>query len=210
LRPVKGLAGALVVLLVCSVGLTAVNLLFEFLVEDWGRPSAGAGVSVLQGILNALSSGASIALIIVFCMWLYRVLRNAEQRHPEAGLNPGWAVGSFFVPFVHLVLPYFEVRRGWRADVSPDSGPVTAWFVPWALGMAATYVTVILVVSISSRTVSAATRSTTPDLDAFYDQTHSLQLVAGAVGLVLNALAAFFLAQMARRWTAVQEGPPVS
>ncbi|MEA3166802.1 MAG: hypothetical protein QOJ26_1676, partial [Thermoplasmata archaeon] len=75
LRPVKGLAGALVVLLACSVGLTAVNLLFEFLVKDWGRPSAGAGVSVLQGILNALSSGASIALIIVFCMWLYRVLR---------------------------------------------------------------------------------------------------------------------------------------
>jgi uncharacterized membrane protein len=81
---------------------------------------------------------------------------------------------------------------------------VTAWFVPWALGLATTYVSAILVVSIAVRDLFS------PDLDAFYAEVRQIALVTGGIALALNAVAAFFLAQMARQWSAVQEGPPVS
>jgi hypothetical protein len=48
------------------------------------------------------------------------------------------------------------------------------------------------------------------DPAAIVAEMRPLQLVAGAVSLVLQALAAYFLARMARQWTDHQEGSPVS
>ncbi|HUR26124.1 MAG TPA: DUF4328 domain-containing protein [Candidatus Thermoplasmatota archaeon] len=211
MRPTRGLVGALVGLLAASVGISAVTLAAEFLVEEWGQPGSGAALVVLQGAVSTVALGVSVALVLVFCMWLHRTLANAKARHPVAGINPGWGIGSFFVPFVHLVVPYFEVARAWRADVSSDSRPVAAWFLPWALYMLAGYVTAVLVVTIAFRTFVAVFDATSPpDTSALYEGMRPLQLVAGTVSLVLQALAAYFLSKMARQWTAHQEGPPVS
>ena len=57
-----------------------------------------------------------IATIVVFLMWLHRSYENL----PALGVSPrdlkyssGWAVGSFFVPFVNLVVPYRAVVELW-------------------------------------------------------------------------------------------------
>jgi Domain of unknown function (DUF4328) len=217
LRPTRGLVQPLVLLLAFSVGLSALALVLQVVFTDWGAPSASTGQSILESVLGFASFGVSLALIIVFCMWLHRTLANAKARHPGADIKPGWAVGSFFVPVAHLFLPYFEVRRGWTADVSQDAGPVTAWFVPWALATAAAYVTAIVAASIAFQAafaqIDAAQDPSDFDIDSIYESVRPLQLVAGAIGLALNATAAFFLARLARQWTAAQEapqGPPVS
>lgn len=202
------------VLLAVSVGLSALSLLLQFLIEDWGSPSSTGPSSVVESLMGTIGSGVSLALIIVFCMWLFRILKNAKQRHPEQSINAGWTVGSFFVPFVHLLLPYFELRQGWRADVSPDTRDLTRWFVPWSLHMASWYVfapiLVLVALDPALDAVRAAGPGEPPDLSGVFADLRPLLLGMSSVSLVLQTLAAFFLARVVRRWTALQEGPPVS
>jgi hypothetical protein len=53
-----------------------------------------------------------------------------------AAYSAGWAVGSFFVPFVNLVVPYRAVRELWNRSLGPSlfvtsaAGP-PAWFPLW-------------------------------------------------------------------------------
>jgi hypothetical protein len=71
-------------------------------------------------------------------MWLYRAHNNLRVFDPSVRLDhsAGLAVGSFFIPFANLVIPYRAVREVWQKSVSPDeaifSEPGTpAWFPVW-------------------------------------------------------------------------------
>ena len=79
-----------------------------------------------------------IATVVFFCMWLYRVYANLRAINPGSPLDhsPGWAVGSFFVPFVNLVIPYRAVREVWQKSGHPDEAMFSlpsppAWFPIW-------------------------------------------------------------------------------
>jgi hypothetical protein len=204
LRPVQGLAGSLVVLVAIVVGWAALNLALMAMFADWGSPFATGPVAAAEQLVSVVAAGLSIAAIVVFCMWLYRVMANARQRHPAVGISPGWAVGSFFIPIVHLFAPYFAIRRAWQADVSQDEGALTAWFLPWSLSTLLGYVAGTLVAVIAFQAMFEA------DIDDLWDDLRPVQIAVGAVSLVLQAISAFFLVRVVRRWTALQEGPPVS
>lgn len=209
-RPTRGLVTPMFVLLAASVGLGALALLLQLLNEDWGTPSASGPVSAVSSVLGAATSGVGIALAIVFCIWLHRTLSNARDRYPMAGISPGWAVGSFFVPVAHLVLPYFQVRKGWRAEVSIDERPLAAWFVPWALALAAGYVAGVVGLTLGMRVALSGLGSDEVDVDAVYREIRPLQLLAASISVPLDAIAAYFLARVVRQWTALQERAPVS
>ena len=88
-----------------------------------------------------------IALAVAFLVWLYRVSRNVPALgNPKSGVeySPGWALGSFFIPFVNLVVPYKAVREVWvKSDpavrtgddfmfAQPSSAPlVLGWWIMW-------------------------------------------------------------------------------
>jgi len=71
-------------------------------------------------------------------MWLYRAYGNLRAFGPSRRLNysPGLAVGSFFIPFANLALPYSAVKEIWQKSGPPDEaflselGPPT-WFTIW-------------------------------------------------------------------------------
>ena len=87
------------------------------------------------------------ALVVAFLVWLYRAVRNVPALgNPKSGVeySPGWAVGSFFVPFVNLVVPYRAVREVWEKSdpavrtgddfmfAQPSSAPlVLGWWLAW-------------------------------------------------------------------------------
>lgn len=98
------------------------------------------------GMLYLLVFGSTI---VFFCMWLYRASRNlvalGTPRH-ALEYSPGWAVGSFFVPFVNLVVPYRAVRETWAKSEpavgdetymspSPPGGPafMKLWWAFWLI-----------------------------------------------------------------------------
>lgn len=61
-----------------------------------------------------------IATIVAFLMWLYRSYENLPHfgvRKNDLQYSSGWAVGSFFIPFVNLVVPYRAVKELWSKSV---------------------------------------------------------------------------------------------
>ena len=66
--------------------------------------------------------------VIFFCIWLYRAYDNLRAFNPSLPLDhsPGWAVGSFFVPFVNLLIPYRAVREVWQRSEPPDESFLSA------------------------------------------------------------------------------------
>src|SRR6185503_20491846 len=77
--------------------------------------------------------------VVFFSMWLYRSYENLRSfGHWARNLHhsSGWAVGSFFVPFANLVIPYRAVKELWQNSVSVEDtrlglGPVPSWFPLW-------------------------------------------------------------------------------
>ncbi|MEA2206843.1 MAG: hypothetical protein QOE77_3619 [Blastocatellia bacterium] len=91
------------------------------------------GVGLLQFV-------TFVATVVVFLMWLYRAYENLPAfGHWRSSIkfSSGWAVGSFFVPFVSLVVPYQAVKELWRksepanALTFGESGPPSFFPLWW-------------------------------------------------------------------------------
>ena len=86
-----------------------------------------------------------IATVVFFLMWVYRDRENltafgVEKRQLQ--YSSGWAVGSFFVPFVNLVVPYRAMKELWQKSVPNSSsmfselsppGFFPLWWAAWLL-----------------------------------------------------------------------------
>ena len=89
-----------------------------------------------------------IVTAVVFCVWVHQAQVNARALGATGmKVTPGWAVGSFFVPLVNLVMPFFAMVDLWKASepgpeaVEPGSraalsaSPLLgAWWLTWLLG----------------------------------------------------------------------------
>lgn len=113
--------------------------------------SEGGQQVTLHDMLFLLSLLATflvlVPLAVAFLVWLHRVVRNVPALgNPKSGVeySPGWAVGSFFVPLVSLVVPYKAVREVWEKSdpavrsgddfmlAKPSSAPlVLGWWLVW-------------------------------------------------------------------------------
>ncbi len=88
-----------------------------------------------------------VALFVAFLLWLYRATKNVPalgNPHSRVEYTPGWAVGSFFIPFANLYMPYKAVREVWgKSDPAIKSEEdlmftpaastplVLVWWVSW-------------------------------------------------------------------------------
>lgn len=146
---VVALFAAYVVVKLFSAAVTVFGLLTDPLVIAAGE-NAGEQVTLLD-LLLVLAWLASfllyVALAVAFLVWLHRASGNVPALgNPPSGVDytPGWAVGSFFVPFVNLVVPYKAVREVWvKSDpavrtgddfmfAQPSSAPlVLGWWIMW-------------------------------------------------------------------------------
>ncbi|HWN11217.1 MAG TPA: DUF4328 domain-containing protein [Pyrinomonadaceae bacterium] len=93
-----------------------------------------------------------LATIVAFLMWLYRSYENLpsfEVRTSNIQYSSGWAVGSFFVPFVNLVVPYRAVKELWSksvpkaAEMFSEPGPPVffpLWWATWLISNFADYI----------------------------------------------------------------------
>ncbi|HKO99835.1 MAG TPA: DUF4328 domain-containing protein [Pyrinomonadaceae bacterium] len=91
--------------------------------EEITDPVTLAAALVVMG-LALLEIAVYIATVVAFLMWLYRSYENLPSfgiRKGEIKYSSGWAVGSFFVPFVTLVVPYRAIKELWNKSV-PNSG----------------------------------------------------------------------------------------
>lgn len=120
------IAGALIA--VISILVTAMEFVFPAInsEEELSENPLAAVVVLLQMGVALLQLAIVIATIVCFLMWLYRAHNNlpAFGHSPNSlAYSSGWAIGSFFVPFANLVVPYRAIKEVWQ-----KSEPITASF----------------------------------------------------------------------------------
>ena len=113
--------------------------------QEPGENLGGLLALMLQGVLGLLILAVYIATVVFFLMWLHRCCTNLRAFGINRRLishSPGWAVGSFFVPFANLVVPYRAVKELWQkseigteeslfsSSISPP-GFFPAWWGFW-------------------------------------------------------------------------------
>jgi hypothetical protein len=109
----------------------AFNPVFSFLVDllqlisgkNGDEDDANALVTLAQGLAGLGLIVALVVAAVFFSIWLHRAVRNLRGLG-RTGMErtPGWAVASFYIPFVNLVLPHRALTELWRAsDPAPES-----------------------------------------------------------------------------------------
>ena len=163
----------------------ALSLAFPPLTEDQELADnvTGAALMFITFLLAVVELVIYVATVVFFCMWLYRAYGNLRAFNPSQRLDysPGWAVGSFFVPFVNLILPYRAVKEVWQKSVPPDElllskpGPPASFPIWWLFWLLASIAGNISMRASFNEKVSESTAA-------------MISIVAGALSIV----AAFF------------------
>lgn len=137
------------VLSVFSFSAEVLSLSFPLLGDDQevGDNPIGAALMLLILLLAVLELLIYVSTVIFFCVWLYRAADNLRAFNPwnRTDYSPGWAVGSFFIPFVNLVVPYRAVREVWQKSATPDDllvstpGPPATFPIWWLFWLLASF-----------------------------------------------------------------------
>lgn len=144
-----------------------------------------------------------ISLVIAFCVWLHRAAKNLPALGNEKSkieYSPGWAVGSFFVPFVNLVVPYKAVKEVWEKSdpvvrgvedslfTTPSSSPplILGWWIAWLVSN--------FLSNIAWRLESKSTSDTTSFVA-------SVDVISNLAGIVAAVLAVMVVRDIDRRQT---------
>lgn len=104
----------------------------------------GAAVGLVIFLLSVLGFVIYMTTVVFFLMWIHRAYKNLRTLNPANRLDnsPGWAVGSFFIPFANLFFPYRIVKEIWQKSWPADetllyapSRPATfpLWWAFWLL-----------------------------------------------------------------------------
>ena len=112
--------------------------------QELGDNALGAVMVFIIFAIAVLELVVYFTTVVCFLIWLYRSSDNLRAfNHPgRIEYSPGWAVGSFFIPFANLVVPYRAVKEVWQksgppADsllFEPSPPPIfPAWWTFWIL-----------------------------------------------------------------------------
>jgi len=123
-----------------SMVMGALELVFPAFTDE-GEIEDNVGgfvVALAQLGVGSLQILIYIATVILFLMWLYRSYENLPSfGTPSRNISysSGWAVGSFFIPFVNLVVPYRAIKELWRNSTTTDAfqrdDSAPSWFPFW-------------------------------------------------------------------------------
>ena len=89
---------------------------------------SGPLVALLVGLVGLGYLTLLVGTIVVFCLWFHLAVRYGLALGLMAGDTPGFAVGSWFIPFVNLFVPFNIARQ------LDGSAPVGAWQALWIIG----------------------------------------------------------------------------
>lgn len=105
-------------------------------------------LALLQLGVGFLEVAVYLATIVMFLLWLHRSYENLPAfgvRKNELKYSPGWAVGSFFIPFVSLVVPYRAIKELWAksvpysGDLFSDQSPPAVFPLWWAIWLVSNF-----------------------------------------------------------------------
>lgn len=93
----------------------------------------GGLVDTVNLAVNGVGGLIFIATGVVFLVWLAKAYGSDRVDATELRHSAGWAVGSWFVPFLNLVRPFQivgDLRRGLRSGTPTTRPEPQPWLVP--------------------------------------------------------------------------------
>jgi hypothetical protein len=84
---------------------------------------------------SLISLALLVASGVVIAIWSHHTVRNSQELGRGVTDSPGWAAGSWFVPFASMVVPYRivgSVMAASRREGEPARHPWSLW--TWGLG----------------------------------------------------------------------------
>lgn len=140
------------ILLIAGAVATGITLLAEAISlafpladdQELGDNPIGIALVLIIFLLALVDLAIYVATVVFFLMWLYRAHGNLRAFNPwvRTDHSAGWAIGSFFIPFVNLVIPYRAVKEVWQKSGAPDEaflsepnppGFFPVWWLFWLL-----------------------------------------------------------------------------
>jgi Domain of unknown function (DUF4328) len=112
LTAIAGIVGVMSTLLSRSAADEARDFLAGRITED---DFVEAYVPAL--LLGSVQGAASIAIIVLTMIWMYRVASNHRALQRTGRWAPGWAIGGWFLPpFILYLIPFLMFRELWKAS----------------------------------------------------------------------------------------------
>jgi hypothetical protein len=139
----------IIILLLANAAALIVGIVFDALsVASGVDVSSNLAVGVLALVYVVTFYGTFIPCVVLFCMWLHRVVRNMPALGSwDARWSPAGAVGRCFIPFLNLAHPMSGTLEAWRASdpaqrwaswpIRKQMGPpalIVVWWSAWLIG----------------------------------------------------------------------------
>lgn len=151
-----------------------------------------------------LGGAASIALLVLSIVWLYRVIRNHQTLGRQVTWAPGWAIGGWVLPPILFIIPLLVLRESWKAadpDVPPgspawrqgrDNPVIWFWFVVY--GVLPLVFTILAAVQVGQFVLGSGTQlgGDVEDLAEYLNDSKGL-IIAQAVVSIVSAVAWFLV-----------------
>jgi hypothetical protein len=101
----------------------------------------GFNIFEQEGPWGTFRDFAGWAASVLGLVWCYKLAARARALSLDGRPSPGWALGSWFIPVAHVVLPFIPLHAAWKR-LGGKSGVFVAWAVLWGTSLFLVYVTV--------------------------------------------------------------------
>lgn len=199
MRRIGGLRTAIVIVLAVAavgqlIGVATTKQVGDAAVDylRTGNEDAFNDDLALNGLASLLSGLASLAVVVLTMIWLFRVIANHRALGRQMTWAPGWAIGGWFLPPLLYIIPLLVLRETWKAS-APDvpagsqdwkrqgeSPLLWVWFLLYSV------VPIVLAILGAAQVWDLARE--TEDLAEYFDEQQGVIIAQGIVG-VLAAIA---------------------
>lgn len=211
LRRVRGISIAIMILLAIVALGGIVGLATAPSTRDAAREYLAAGDedafqdSLSTGLAASVPAGAAtIAIIVLSMIWLYRVTANHHTLGRQLRWSPGWAIGGWFLPPLLFVIPLLMLREAWKASDPGTPAGAPTWVnqrespLPWLWFLSYSVIPVALIVLGVSQFQQALESDLSTVAERLIDD-FELQILQGLVGIASAVLWGLLVWSLAKR-----------
>ncbi len=152
LRLTRLLQGMLWISMITSICLLVVDIIDMTVFTGSNVPESPEIYVVLQGGLAILYTLGFMVTAVLFLMWIYRANVNCRGfGATDMKFSPGWSIGYYFIPVLHLYKPYGAMKEIWQVSTNPvtwaqekGSPLLASWWALWLLSVICSWVSIRL------------------------------------------------------------------
>jgi len=171
----------------------AVAVVFDLM--EWSllrRIASGASIAaadaeasdVRQAAMGVLQFSVHVATGIAFIAWFHRSYANVAALAPErARYRPGWAIGGWLLPILHLFRPKQIANDIWWATTSPPGNQRVSSLLQWWWGV--WLISQQLDIRAAARSLGAETLDELRTSSAFWIAADATSVGAGVLAILV-------------------------